>query len=636
MMLENCLLNLVNSPKDIKKMSVEELENLCEEIRGKLIEVVSKNGGHLASNLGTVELTVALHKVLNCPQDQIVWDVGHQSYTHKILTGRLDKIDTIRKENGISGFTRRNESIFDPISSGHSSTSISAAFGLLNAKNLKNEPGKVVAVIGDGALSGGLAYEGINNAGAYKKNFIVVLNDNKMSISRNVGSMARYLSAIRTRNIYLQTKSIVDKFLNKIPILGGVARKIILKSTSALKNLVYNGTIFENLGFMYYGPVDGHNLRELIKVLQVAKLKDRPVLVHVNTVKGKGYSFAEKNPKVFHGISGFDIKTGMRGSSFSFDFSYIFGKELCKLAENDEKICAITAAMKLGTGLSCFSKRFKHRFFDVGIAEGHAVTFAGGLAAGGMIPVFAVYSTFLQRSYDQIIHDAALQKLKIVLAIDRAGIVGEDGETHQGVFDVSFLNPIPNVTIYSPSFFEEVGTMLRQAIYAAAGVSAVRYPRGAQMYKPADFVCSEQPFDIYGSAIDCENVIVTYGRLFSQACLARKNMAINGTKTCIIKLNRIKPIDNKAVLIAKRFKNVFFFEEGMRAGGIGESFNYELSKVGFKGGFFLTAIEDEFVQQAAVGNTLHKLNLDSVGMEKIITQRVGCDAKQKKAGCTAV
>ena len=635
-MLEDCLLNLVNSPKDIKKMSIEELEKLCAEIRKKLIEIVSKNGGHLASNLGAVELTVALHKVFDCPQDQIVWDVGHQCYTHKILTGRRDKLDSIRKENGISGFTRRDESVFDPVSSGHSSTSISAAFGLLNAKNLKNEPGKVVAVIGDGALSGGLAYEGINNAGSYRKNFIVVLNDNKMSISRNVGSMARYLSAIRTRNIYLRTKSVVDKILNKVPILGAAVRKIILKSTSALKNLVYNGTVFESLGFMYYGPVDGHNLRELIKVLQVAKEKDRPVLVHMNTVKGKGYSFAEKNPKAFHGISGFDIKTGTRGTSFSLDFSYIFGRELCKIAENDDRICAITAAMKLGTGLSCFAKKFKHRFFDVGIAEGHAVTFAGGLAAGGMIPIFAVYSTFLQRSYDQIIHDAALQKLKVVLAIDRAGIVGEDGETHQGVFDVSFLNPIPNVTIYSPSFFDEVESMLKKAVYETEGVSAVRYPRGTQMYKPADFVCSEQPFDLYGNAINCENVIVTYGRLFSQACLAKENLTINGVKTCILKLNRIKPIDDRAVLIAKRFKNVFFFEEGMLAGGIGESFNYKLSGVDFKGKFYLTAIEDKFISQATVDATLHRLNLDAAGMEKIITQRVGCGVKQKKTGCNAV
>lgn len=625
-MLKECFLDSIESPNDIKNLSIENLEVLCTQIRAKIIETVSKNGGHLASNLGAVELTVALHKVFDCPKDQIVWDVGHQCYTHKILTGRLNKLDTIRQENGLSGFTRRDESEFDPFSSGHSSASISAALGLLTAKNLNDDPGKVVAVIGDGALSGGLAYEGINNAGAYRKNFVVILNDNKMSISRNVGSMARYLSSIRTQGIYLRTKSAVDKLLNKVPLLGEMARKVILKSTSTVKDLVYNGTVFESLGFMYYGPVDGHNLSELVKVLQVAREKERPVLVHVNTVKGKGYSFAEKNPKVFHGISSFDVKTGTSGKSTG-DFSSVFGRELCKLAKKNEKICAITAAMKLGTGLGDFAKNFKSRFFDVGIAEGHAVTFAGGLAAGGMIPVFAVYSTFLQRSYDQIIHDAALQKLKVVLAIDRAGIVGEDGETHQGVFDVSFLNAIPNVTIYSPSFFDEVSSMLKKAIYEDDCVSAVRYPRGAEMYKPADFACSENSFDVYGDISGCENVIVTYGRLFSQACLAKESLIKRNIKTCIIKLNRIKPIDEQAVLMAKKFKNVFFFEEGMLSGGVGETFSYKLGCAGFDGKFTLTAIEDKFITQATVAATLHKLNLDADGMEKIVARSVGCDAR---------
>ena len=636
-MLEDCLLNSIKSPLDIKEMSVEELEKLCTQIREKLIEVVSKNGGHLASNLGAVELTVALHKVFDCPQDQIVWDVGHQCYTHKILTGRLSKLETIRKENGISGFARRDESLFDVVSSGHSSTSISAAFGLLNAKNLKGEPGKVVAVIGDGALSGGLAYEGINNAGSCRKNFIVVLNDNKMSISKNVGSMASYLSTIRTRSTYLRVKSIVDKILNSVPILGAVARKLILKSTSTVKDLVYNGTVFESLGFMYYGPIDGHNISELIKVLQVAKEKDRPVLVHVNTVKGKGYAFAEKNPKVFHGLSGFDVKTGKSGlPSLSSDFSSVFGEELCKIAENDARVCAITAAMKLGTGLVGFSQRFKDRFFDVGIAESHAVTFAGGLAAGGMIPVFAVYSTFLQRSYDQIIHDAALQNLKVVLAIDRAGVVGEDGETHQGVFDVSFLNSIPNVMVYSPSFFEEVGPMLKKALYETENVSAVRYPRGAQMFMPADFVCSGKDFDVYGDSDNCETAIVTYGRLFSQACLAKERLEKNGIKVCVIKLNKIKPINEKSVLVAKKFKNVFFFEEGMLAGGVGEFFNYKLSCSGFEGQFCLTAINDEFIAQATVASILERLQLDAAGMEKIITRGVKSSVKQKKTGLNTI
>lgn len=615
------LLNGIKSPRDVKKLSFEELEILCAQIREKIIETVSQNGGHLASNLGVVELTVAMHKVFNCPEDQFVFDVGHQAYTHKLLTGRLENFYTIRKEGGLSGFTRRNESIYDPISSGHSSTSISAAFGLLSAKDLNGDPGKVVAVIGDGALSGGLAYEGINNAGSCRKNFIVILNDNEMSISRNVGSMAGYLSKIRTRGIYLRTKSAVDKLLSRVPVLGEATRKVILKSTSTLKDLVYNDTIFENLGFMYYGPIDGHDIRGLVKVLQVAKEKDRPVLVHVSTTKGKGYSFAEKNPKGFHGTPKFDVKTGAQGASEG-TFSSAFGEAISKLAKKDARICAITAAMKLGTGLSIFSRNFKDRFFDVGIAEGHAVTFAGGLAAGGMIPVFAVNSTFLQRSYDQVIHDAALQNLKVVLAIDRAGVVGDDGETHQGVFDVSFLNAIPNVTMFSPSFFEELAPMLRKAVYETHGVAAVRYPRGGERYRPCDFICSDQPFDVYGNT-NCNTAIITYGRLFSEACLAKEALAQKGIETCIIKLNQIKPIDIGAMEFARQFEDIFFFEEGMLTGGVGESFNYRLGRAGYKGNFEIVAIDEQFVHHATVDATLRKLGLNAQGMTKIILRRVG-------------
>lgn len=615
------LLNGIKSPRDVKKLSFEELEILCAQIREKIIETVSQNGGHLASNLGVVELTVAMHKVFNCPEDQFVFDVGHQAYTHKLLTGRLENFYTLRKEGGLSGFTRRNESIYDPISSGHSSTSISAAFGLLSAKDLNGEPGKVVAVIGDGALSGGLAYEGINNAGSCRKNFIVILNDNEMSISRNVGSMAGYLSKIRTRGIYLRTKSAVDKLLSRVPVLGEATRKVILKSTSTLKDLVYNDTIFENLGFMYYGPIDGHDIRGLVKVLQVAKEKDRPVLVHVSTTKGKGYSFAEKNPKGFHGTPKFDVKTGAQGASEG-TFSSAFGEAISRLAKKDTRICAITAAMKLGTGLSNFSRNFKDRFFDVGIAEGHAVTFAGGLAAGGMIPVFAVNSTFLQRSYDQVIHDAALQNLKVVLAIDRAGVVGDDGETHQGVFDVSFLNAIPNVTMFSPSFFEELAPMLRKAVYETSGVAAVRYPRGGERYRPCDFICSEKPFDVYGNT-NCNTAIIIYGRLFSEACLAKEALAQKGIEICIIKLNQIKPIDIGVMEIARQFENIFFFEEGMLTGGVGESFNYRLGRAGYKGNFEIVAIDEQFVHHATVDATLRKLGLDAQGMTKIILRRVG-------------
>ena len=617
-MINDDLLNKVNSPEDIKEMSNEELKILCQEIRGKIVETVAKNGGHLASNLGVVELSVALHKVFNCPDDKIIWDVGHQCYTHKILTGRKDKINTIRQENGLSGFPRRNESIYDTLSAGHSSTSISAAFGICKANEILGRNDKVVAVIGDGALSGGLAYEGLNNAGRFKKNFIVILNDNKMSISQNVGSVARYLLAMRSRRSYIDMKNKMDSVLSHIPFLGKYVKKVLIKSKSAVKQLVYQGTLFENLGFAYYGPIDGHDIDKLVEVLNIAKSVDAPVLVHIDTIKGKGYSYAEKNPKVFHGISGFDVQTGAYKNSAG-SFSDAFGQHLCVLAKENKKICAITAAMKLGTGLTPFAKNFKNRFFDVGIAEGHAVTFAGGLAAGGLIPVFAVYSTFLQRSYDQVIHDAVLQNLKIILAIDRAGIVGEDGETHQGVFDVAFLNSIPNATIYSPCYFDELRSMMDEAILRNTGVCAIRYPRGGEEEKPSDFIQKGLAFDIYGNS-SSKIALVTYGRLFSEAVKAKEALALRGIDICIVKLNRIKPIDQEAVLIAKGFEKVFFFEEGMQKGGIGEHFSYLLQREGYIGKFYINAIEDKFVMQASVQSTLKSLGLDSSSMVDLITK----------------
>ena len=398
------VLDRVNSPKDLKKLNDNELEELCSDIRELLINTVSKNGGHLASNLGVVELTVAMHKVFNSPNDQIVFDVGHQCYTHKILTGRKDKFSTLRTENGISGFTRPVESEHDIFSSGHSSTSISSAVGLARAKQIKGEKGKVIAVIGDGALTGGLAYEALNNSGNDNSNLIVVLNDNNMSISKNVGSMAKNLTTIRTSKRYVK-----------------------------IRKVVYKSTFFEDLGFRYYGPIDGHDIDLLVDVFNAAKAHNHSVLIHVNTVKGKGYYPAEKNPTQFHGIGKFDINTGEPKSSGK-NFSAAFGEVMCKFAQKDSRICCVTAAMAEGTGLCNFAKQYPKRFFDVGIAEQHAVTFSSGLARNGLVPVFAVYSTFLQRSYDQLIHDVAMQNLKVIFAIDRAGFVGEDGESHQGVF----------------------------------------------------------------------------------------------------------------------------------------------------------------------------------------------------------
>ncbi len=597
------ILENLDSPEDIKALSDYELEELADEIRTEIVEAVSENGGHLASNLGVVELTIAMHKVFDLPKDKIVWDVGHQCYAHKILTGRRDRIHTIRTENGLSGFPKRSESKYDSFDTGHSSTSISAALGIACAGEMTKDNHYTVAVIGDGALSGGLAYEGLNNAGRHKKNFIVILNDNKMSISKNVGSMAKYLTKTRIRPKYLNAKSRVQETLEKVPAVG----KPLANSMKNTKNWIrdelfgHRDNIFEQMGFTYYGPFDGHNIPQLTEALEAAKRRRGPVLVHVCTIKGKGYEFAEKDPKSFHGIASFDIETGEPKSS-SKGYSYIFGKYLCSLAEKDKRICAITAAMSAGTGLETFSKKYRDRFFDVGIAEEHAVTFAGGLAAGNAIPVFAVYSTFLQRAYDQILHDTALQNLHIVLAIDRAGIVGEDGETHQGIFDVAFLNTIPNVTVYAPSGFAELEQMLYKAIYETKGTVAVRYPRGCEQALPEYYEPSAEPYSLYGNA-DSEVIVITYGRIFSEVCSA-------GNNVCILKLNRIKPIASKAVEIAMQYKSVYFFEEGIKSGGVGEKFGFALYQSGFRGTYSLTAI-DGYVTQCTTKSALHKLGLDA-------------------------
>lgn len=602
----------VKSPKDLQKLNEKQLQTLCDEIRQIIVSVVSKNGGHLASNLGTVELTVALLRVFSDENDSLVWDVGHQSYTHKILTGRLDDIYSIRTEGGISGFPKREESPYDAFNVGHSSTSISAAFGIAVAKQLRSVNGSTAAIIGDGALSGGLAFEGLNNAGKYKKNFIVVLNDNKMSISRNVGALARYLGGIRMNPKYLRLKSGVERVLIKTPVLGSPIRKLLKRSKSRVRNLVYKRTIFDDLGFAYYGPVDGHNIQELERAFAAAKSVNGPVLVHVVTIKGKGYTFAENDPKSFHGVGSFDIDTG-EPISTRRDFSGVFGDNLVRLAYENDKICAITAAMATGTGLAGFSKKHKERFFDVGIAEEHAVTFACGLAAKGMIPVFAVYSTFLQRSVDQIIHDAAMQNLHIVLAVDRAGVVGTDGETHQGVFDVSLLNSVPNITIYSPCYFDELELNLKAAIDSESGITAVRYPKGGQPYKPLEYECTGKPFDFYGDK-GADVLLVTYGRLFSNACRALDMLKEQEKSFCILKLNRIKPIDEDAVRQSLKYKKILFFEEGMKSGGVGESFEIKLDEMGFGGECRLFAIEDKFVKQADVERSLEILGLDEKSM----------------------
>jgi 1-deoxy-D-xylulose-5-phosphate synthase len=611
----NGLLNSIKSPKDLKGLSSEQLKQLCSEIRACIIHTVSKNGGHLASNLGVVELTVALHRVFSSEKDKIVWDVGHQSYTHKLLTGRIGRISTIRTKDGLSGFPNREESPYDPFTCGHSSTSISSALGLVKAKEFQGDDGFVVAVIGDGALTGGLAYEGLNNAGRLKRNFIVVLNDNSMSISRNVGSMARYLAKIRTEPSYLRIKGKVENALDHVPVVGQPMHHVLTKSKAVMKQLLYNSTIFEDMGFYYYGPFDGHDLEKLIEVFTNVKSINHPVLLHVVTQKGKGYSYAEQNPGAFHGVPKFNVKTGKPLSSGP-SFSEIFGDALCSFAEEDKRICGVTAAMQSGTGLVPFSQRFPSRFFDTGIAEEHAVTFCGGLAAGGMLPVFAVYSSFLQRGYDQLIHDIALQGTKVVLAVDHAGVVGEDGQTHQGIFDAAYLNTVPGASVYAPSYYDELKTSLRMALYEDSGIAAVRYPRGGQLFRPYDFQPCGMPYDIYGDP-GAGITIVTYGRLFSFACLAVSALREKGLHVNVIKLNRIKPIDRGAVSAALSSSRVFFFEEGIERGGIGEHYYYLLGNAGFSGIFRLRAI-DGFVPQATMAETLSSLGLDDHGMIDLI------------------
>lgn len=604
----------VNSPKDIKKLNIDELDALCDEIRELMIDTVSKNGGHLASNLGAVELTVAMHKVFNSPSDQFVFDVGHQCYTHKILTGRKDSFSTLRTEGGISGFTRPCESNHDIFSSGHSSTSISAAIGLAKAKTLNGDKGKVIAVIGDGALTGGLAYEALNNAGNEHNNLIVILNDNNMSISDNVGSMAKNLNHIRISPKYFTFKSKIQHALSRVPKIGAQVQRFITITNTKIRKRLYHSTVFEDLGFRYYGPIDGHDLESLIDVLTVAKAHNNSVLVHVNTLKGKGYEFAEKNPSKFHGIGKFDIETGEPLSSGE-NYSSVFGDYLCELAKKDKRICAITAAMSTGTGLVDFSYKYPERFFDVGIAEEHAVTFSSGLAKNGMIPFFAVYSTFLQRSYDQLVHDVAMQDLKVIFGIDRAGFVGEDGESHQGVFDTAYLMSVPNLSVLAPSSFDELREMMYQAAYRENHAVAIRYPRGGQGKIIDGYKYERADFDTFGDT-NAEKCIFGFGREFLNVYDALGEL----DNTFAIKLNRIKPINPNVLGLLKNVKTVYFFEEGIKSGGVGECFGSMLAESDVTAKFRHICIEDEFIKQASVESQLKKYRLDKESIIDIVNQ----------------
>lgn len=623
---EKVTLEGLQLPQDLKKLTLSQCNTLCKEIRNILISTVSKTGGHLASNLGAVELTMALHRNFNSPEDKIVWDVGHQAYTHKILTGRLSRFSTLRQENGISGFPKPSESEHDTFISGHSTTSVSVACGIAEAMKLQGKDNYAVAVIGDGAMSGGMFYEAMNNCGRDRqRNLIVVLNDNNMSISKSVGALSKYLTSLRNTEKYLHTKRAVERGLEMIPIVGKSVTKGIKNVKDSVKsNILEQSTMFEDMGFIYLGPVNGHNLSELEEVFHMAKSYHQPVFIHVKTVKGKGYSPAEANPGEYHGISKFDIATGNPEVSAADSYSTVFGKELVKLADKDDKLCAITAAMKYGTGLQFFHFKYPNRFFDVGIAEQHAVTFAGGLASMGMTPVFAVYSTFLQRSYDQLVHDVAIGGLHVVLGVDRAGIVGEDGETHQGLLDVPMLSSIPNTVIYSPSCYMEMKMCMRKAIYEEKGLAAVRYPRGSEKieFEQSDMTTEWLFKQLSGS----ETLIITYGRLYNEAISAQKELAKQEINCDILKLTKIFPLDGELGSKIKQYPRVVFFEESMGEGSISEKVGSILSELGYCGDYSRVTA-DGFVKQASVRSCLDKLGLTRCRMVDYIIRRSNNNGK---------
>lgn len=608
------ILKMIKQPADIKELDYISVCDLAEEIRNCLIHNVSHTGGHLASNLGVVELTMAIHRVFDSPKDQVLFDVGHQCYVHKLLTGRYNQFSTLRQEDGLSGFPCPAESTHDPLKTGHSSTAISSAVGLLKAHQLNgNEDRYVIAVVGDGAMTGGLSYEGLNNGGKIQGNLIVILNDNEMSISKNVGSFSDYLSKIRSRQGYFRFKDFLSRVTSGTPLIGKSVYRFFQKIKQAMKSVFYQGNIFENMGFVYMGPIDGHNQKTLERVLQRAKALKRPCLVHVKTIKGKGYTFAESQPTDFHGLGSFDIETGERGAGAKKDYSAIFGDELCNLAKEDDEICVITAAMASGCGLIPFAKAFPNRFFDVGIAEQHALTFAGGLARNGMKPVFAVYSSFLQRGYDQVIHDLSLQGHPVTLCIDRAGIVGEDGETHQGLFDIPMLLPVPGVQIYSPTSYEDLRVQLKKCINRSKNLSVLRYPRGCEESVALPFKNASADWEQMGASK--ELCIISYGR---QVIPCLQGIRISKRNVSFIKLNRVFPLEEQLIKNLLSFKRILFVEECYQTGGIGEYLGNKLINAQYKGIYRNIGIKNDFIKAGKVGDLLKECGLDGEKIAEII------------------
>ncbi len=617
------MLEKINKSEDLKNLNLKEKNILAQEIREYILDVVSKNGGHLASNLGIVELTLAIHNVFDLKKDKVVWDVGHQAYVHKILTGRKEQLKTLRKLDGLAGFPKTSESETDCFNTGHSSTSISAAMGMAKARDLKKENHSVIAVIGDGALTGGMALEALNHVGSSRTNMIVILNDNEMSISKNIGGINKLLTRLRAKRRYTVSNQKGRKIIEKIPVIGRLTVKAVKRIKKSIKQLIIPKMYFEEIGFKYLGPVDGHNIEDLEYILSRAKELDEPVLIHVLTKKGKGYKPAEDNPDKFHGTGPFNIETGESSKKKSKDYSKAFGEKLIELAEKNEKIVAITAAMRDGTGLKDFSTKYPERFFDVGIAEQHALTFAAGLAKEGMIPFVPIYSSFYQRAYDQVIHDICIQKLPVIMCVDRAGCVGNDGETHQGLYDMSFFKLIPNITIMAPKDFEELTKMMEFAIELKAPV-VIRYPRGGEADVKFD---KHEELELGKAEVLKEGLDVTIigiGKMTAMAMKVANELEKDDINAEVINARFLKPLDESKITESiSNTKFVITIEDGTEIGGLGSSIkeliiNKKLEDVKIK----CFAYPDEFIKHGSVSELEELYGLDYKNIVNYIKQNI--------------
>ena len=614
------ILEKIKEANDVKKLSLSECEQLAQEIRDFLIQSLSETGGHLASNLGVVEMTIALHRFLHFPEDKLVWDVGHQAYTHKILTGRKEQFATLRKTGGLSGFPKRKESDCDAFDTGHSSTSISAGLGLVQARDLKGEDYQVVSVIGDGALTGGMAYEALNNAAELKKNFIIILNDNEMSITRNVGGMSSYLDHIRTAAPYTELKMGVTNALKKIPKVGDGMVDALHKTKSSIKQLVIPGMLFENMGLTYLGPVDGHDMRQLGKVLQEAKRKQGSVLVHVLTEKGRGYEPAMRHPARFHGAAPYEIETGLPKSNGNPSYTDIFSTVMRKFGDREPDVVAVSAAMVPGTGLKRFGNMFPDRLFDVGIAEEHAVTFAAGLALGGLRPVVAIYSSFLQRAIDQILHDVCMQNLPVVFAVDRAGLVGSDGETHHGCFDLSYLSMMPNMTVMAPKNKWELSDMMKFAI-RQNGPVAIRYPRGEAYTGLEEYRASIEMGKAEVLEKGKEIAILAVGNMVRTAVQVTENLRKKGYEPTLVNMRFVKPLDTELLdSIKEDHSLIVTMEENVKSGGFGEQVMTYYGSRMHGPAVRIVAIEDRFVPHGSVEDLMRQQQMDSDSVTERVLQ----------------